>query len=204
MFEVELIGWTAPKREVWEMGAGEVLDEAARLKASGGQAVGSISAVSRLHLGCISAVSRLYLGCVSAVSRLHLGLPPALPHLTSPHLTSPRLASRRSARKITAVRWQRTGLRRGCCWTRREIPPRFRRDSPRFAEIRRDSPRFAEIRRDSPHRAAARLLPDDAPAEGHAWVSWASWGGTVRHAGLSAWCDIRVTGHDTRHQSDGA
>ena len=58
MFEVELIGWTAPKREVWEMGAGEVLDEAARLKASGGQAVGSISALSRLYLGCISAVSR--------------------------------------------------------------------------------------------------------------------------------------------------
>ena len=24
MFEVELISWTAPKREVWEMGAGEV------------------------------------------------------------------------------------------------------------------------------------------------------------------------------------
>jgi len=41
MFEVELIGWTAPKREVWEMGAGEVLDEAARLKASGGQAFGA-------------------------------------------------------------------------------------------------------------------------------------------------------------------
>ena len=26
MFEVELISWTAPKREVWEMGAGEVLE----------------------------------------------------------------------------------------------------------------------------------------------------------------------------------
>ena len=139
MFEVELIGWTAPKREVWEMGAGEVLDEAVRLKASGGQAVGSISALSRLYLGCISALPRLYLGCISATPRPAS----AIPYLTSPHLTS-----RRSARKTTSVRWQRTGLRRGCCWTRREIPPRFRRDS---AEIRLDSLRltrdtpFAEI-----------------------------------------------------------
>ena len=62
VFEVELIGWTAPKREVWEMGAGERLEEAARLKASGGQAFGSISALSRLYLGSISAIPRRDLG----------------------------------------------------------------------------------------------------------------------------------------------
>ena len=83
MFEVELIGWTAPKREVWEMGAGEVLDEAVRLKASGGQAVGSISALSRLYLGCISALPRLYLGCISAIPRLYLGCISAISRLAS-------------------------------------------------------------------------------------------------------------------------
>ena len=173
MFEVELIGWTAPKREVWEMGAGEVLDEAARLKASGGQAVGSISALSRLYLGCISARPRLYLGCISAIPRLYLGcisatprLASALPHLTSPHLTSPRLKAFGAKDYRGALAAYRAAARLLLDEARdsAEIPPRFRRDS-------------AEIRRDSPHRAAARLLPDDAPAEVHAWVSWASWGG---------------------------